>query len=183
MIGRRTSGERDSRRGVGIYGALFAAIPAMVFLSLTAGATGCLAPPAGKVLLVAKGSITNTNVGAEAHLDREGFESIGMTKIVMNTPWTEGEAVFEGVLARDLMKKLGATGETVHAVAANDYRVDIPLDDFVRYDVLLATRVDGKSLSLRTKGPIWIIYPDTAGMGDREREERMIWQLVELYFQ
>lgn len=185
MIGWRIRGERCSRRESGLYGVLFAAASAMVFLLVvtTAKAVGNFPPPTGKVLLIAKGAITLTNVGAEAHLDREGLESIGMTKIVTRTPWTRGETVFEGVLARDVMRVLGATGKTAQAIAANDYKVTIPLTDFERYDVLLATRIDGKRLSLRTRGPIWIIYPDDADILDREREERMIWQLVELRIQ
>lgn len=178
-------GETGSRRTTGVYGRTFAALAAMVLLLLS-GATSMamanesLAPPTGKVLLVVKGAITRTNVGGEAHLDRAHLESVGFRKIVTRTSWTDGDTEFEGILARDLMKALGATGTRVRAIAANDYKVFLPLSDFEMYDVLLAVSINGEKLRLRTKGPIWVIYPEDVNLAATEREERMIWQLVEL---
>lgn len=187
MNGLMRDGEAKSRRIYGIRKTLDAA--ATVVALLIAGgievavAANNLPPPAGKVLLVAKGAIARTNVDAEAHLDRERLEAIGITKIVTRTPWTDEDTAFEGVLARDVMRALGATGTTARAIAANNYKVTIPLADFELYDVLFAVRVNGELLSLRTRGPIWVIYPETANIGEKEREERMIWQLVELYIE
>ncbi len=183
MAGLALDGGSERRRKITVCGVLLAAT-AVVWLvgnsATVARANGNLPPPSGEVILVVKGAITQTNVGAEAHLDREQFESIGVTRIVTRTPWTDGDAVFEGVLARDLMKALGATGASARAVAANNYRVTLPLSDFEMYDVLLAVSINGEILRLRTKGPIWVIYPDNANISAMERDERMIWQLVEL---
>ncbi|HSG35732.1 MAG TPA: oxidoreductase, partial [Sphingomonadaceae bacterium] len=67
-------------------------------------------------------------------------------------------------------------------VAANDYKVEIPLEDFVRYDVIFATSMNGDRLSLRDKGPIWIIYPmsDHRELRDPAYNQRLIWQLVRI---
>lgn len=138
-----------------------------------------LPAPTGKVLLVIKGAITRTNAGKEARFDRAALESLGFSELVTTTAWHPKETRFEGILARKLMQAVGATGKTVTAVAANDYRVKIPIEDFMKYDVLLATRIDGKQLRLRTKGPIWVIYPDDTGLAPLVRQERMIWQLTE----
>lgn len=158
------------------------AIAALLFVTaMTGAATGKLAPPTGDVLLVVTGKITNTNVGQEARFDRTLFESLGMTTIVTRTAWHKEGAEFKGVLARRLMHAVGATGETVTGVAANDYRVTIPMTDFTTYDVLLATQIDGKELRLRTKGPIWLIYPEGVDLPPPLRQERMIWQLITLH--
>ncbi len=78
------------------------------------------------------------------------------------------------------MEAVGANGTSVTALAANDYKVTIPMADFSRYDVLLATHINGEELRLRTKGPIWMIYPDSVDLPPLVRQERMIWQLTEL---
>jgi hypothetical protein len=155
-----------------------AALVAALLLAAPATA-GPLPTPEGRVLLVVKGSIANTNVDREAHFDRQSLESLGVTQLSARTPWHREGAVFSGVPARALMQGVGATGTTAVAKAANDYKVSIPLTDFSAYDVLLATHIDGEALTLRTRGPIWLIYPADADLPEPVRQERMIWQLTE----
>lgn len=109
------------------------------------------------------------------------LESLGITTIVTATAWHAEGTEFQGVLARRVMEAVGARGSSVTAVAANDYRVTIPIEDFRKYDVLLATHIDGAELRLRTKGPIWVIYPEGVDLPPHVRQERMIWQLIELH--
>lgn len=73
----------------------------------------------------------------------------------------------------------GAT-TTVHLVAANDYSFDIPLSDLTEYDVILAMQADGTRLSIRDKGPIWLMYPvdDFPELQDPKYNLRLIWQLT-----
>lgn len=89
-----------------------------------------LARPEGRVMLVVSGAIENTNAEGEARFDRSMLESIGLTTLVTTTPWTDGDVRFEGVLARDLMAAVGAKGESILAVALNDYKTQLPLSDF-----------------------------------------------------
>jgi hypothetical protein len=88
---------------------------------------------------------------------------------------------FVGPLARDVLASfdLGAV-TTVHLVAANDYSFDIPLGDLTKYDVILAMQADGKRLSIRDKGPIWLMYPldDFPELQDPKYNLRLIWQLT-----
>lgn len=169
-----------------IWSQIRATLPAIVgaVLSLAfAGSpaiAGQLAAPTGEVLLVVEGEIENTNSGDEAHFDREMLRALGMARLVTRTSWHEKEAVFEGVLAQSVMKAVGAKGTSVRATAANDYSVSVPLKDFIGYDVLFAMRIDGEVLRLRTKGPIWVIYPEGTDLPSHARDERMIWQLVKL---
>jgi hypothetical protein len=141
-----------------------------------------LAKPKGPVLLTVSGSIELTNAEGEARFDAEGLSEIGFSEIRTRTPWTDGEPVFEGVLARDLMRTVGAKGTSVRAVAINDYEAVIPLSDFARYDVLLAMRMDGEPLRVRDRGPLWIVYPwsQTPGLDSPETRSRAVWQLSRL---
>ena len=76
----------------------------------------------------------------------------------------------------------GQEGKMATATAINDYSVEIPIEDYATYDVILATEMDGKKLTLRDKGPIWIVYPrdDHSELDDPVVNARWIWQLVEL---
>ena len=62
-------------------------------------------------------------------------------------------------------------------------RETIPLEDFDRYDVLLATRVNGELIRVRDKGPIWIVYPwsEYRELDDFATREKSVWQLSALH--
>lgn len=133
--------------------------------------------PTGPVILVVSGAIANSNVNGEAHFDYEMLEKLGLVKLVTWTPWTEGMPEFEGVRAADLMAAVGARGKHLHARALNDYKVEIPISDFDRYEVIFALKQDGQRMRVRDKGPIWVIYRNPSSMDVRDK---MIWQLNEL---
>ncbi len=98
------------------------------------------------------------------------------------TPWTDGVTRFEGPLAGDLMKRVGATGSRVKATAANDYSVEIPVSDFAAYRVILAMKMNGELLRTRSKGPLWVIYPwsERPELRTEVGYGRSIWQIKEL---
>jgi len=88
-----------------------------------------------------------------------------------------------GPLVRDLLAVAGAEGKTAHAIALDNYEVEIPSADFQEYDVIAAIEVDGKPISVRDKGPAWIVYPSGEHVALRKNavyEARSIWQLKEL---
>ena len=70
------------------------------------------------------------------------------------------------------------------ARALNEYKTEIPIDDFTSDRLLIAYRVDGATVPVREKGPLWIVY-------DYDSDEalktevyfgRSIWQLKSLEF-
>jgi hypothetical protein len=114
--------------------------------------------------------------------DRAGLEAIGSGFLQTATPWTDGRPVFRGVLARDLLTAVKAEGTMVRAIALNDYRYDIPLSDFEDYPVLIAYEMNGEPLSVRDKGPLWIVYPldQYSELQNSTTRRKMVWQLEEL---
>jgi len=118
-----------------------------------------LAPPQGKVILTVSGAIGATNSGDKALFDREMLEALGTETIITKTPWFDGDTEFRGVRLDLLMKVLGAHGESVTAIALNDYVTTIPMQDLSEFGVILALQRDGKYMTVRDKGPLFIIYP------------------------
>lgn len=158
---------------IAIFGLLLAAV------SEPADALNTLKKPSGRVVLSVTGAIERTNADGRADLDRAMLESIGMVELETTTPFTKGKTVFRGILARDLMRHLGASGDRIEAGAIDLYKVEIPFEDFEHFDVLIALEADGKKLRVRDHGPAWVIYPwsQHEELGKEIYSRRSIWQM------
>ena len=134
-------------------------------------------------LLVVTGRISpEAAPGGEARFDREALEALPQHEIRTSTPWTDGVSAFSGPLMCELLDQVGAEGTVLHAKALNDYVIEIPIEDCRRYPVILALERDGKPLSRRDMGPVWIVYPrdDHAELQLETINARWVWQLIEL---
>ncbi|WP_128255433.1 oxidoreductase [Falsirhodobacter deserti] len=100
-----------------------------------------LSVPHGRVILTVSGNIAKTNVGNTAQFDRKMLEDLGMVDVTTATPWHSGRNTFSGVPVAKLLQHVQAQGETIKAVALNDYEVDIPLSDAWKTGVILAGSV------------------------------------------
>ncbi|MCR3973653.1 molybdopterin-binding oxidoreductase [Aeromonas veronii] len=120
------------------------------------------------------------NGKGEVVLTRAEFGALPQVEVKTMTPWTKGIHSYKGVLLRDLVKVYELKSAEIKAVAINDYWATVPLEDGDKYSVLLAEKQDGKELTLRNKGPLWIIYPLTEHPElDKELyHSRMVWQLM-----
>ena len=96
-----------------------------------------------------------------------------------STIWSEGTHTFQGVSLKVLADRLGIDGATLRATAINDYSVDIPLTDAVEGGPIVAYKMDDATMSVRDKGPLWIVYPYDSDAAYRSEViySRSIWQL------
>jgi hypothetical protein len=116
-------------------------------------------------------------------LSLEALEALPQTTVVTENEFANGKVAYRGPLVRDVLSQLGLDGVSeVRLVAANDYFVDIPTEDFRAYDAILAMEADGQPLSRRDKGPLWLMYPisDHAELNDPIYLRRLIWQVVRI---
>jgi len=141
-----------------------------------------LEPAKGKVLLSISGRIDRANATGRADFDLAMLDALPQHSFVTRTPWFNSARKFSGPLLRELLAAVGAQGQTLMAVALNDYKIEIPLDDLRRYPVLLATRLDDQPMRVRDKGPLFIIYPFDASADLRSERyySRSAWQLRHL---
>jgi hypothetical protein len=140
-----------------------------------------LPKPTGEVILTLSGAISVRNAGTTAEFDLAMLEAMPKAVIKTSTPWTEGVATFDGVALGDLLKAVGASGARITASALNDYSATLPTGD-ADTGAIVAYRVDGRHLSVREKGPLWIIYP-LDGKPELKSETiyaRCVWQLRSL---
>lgn len=118
-----------------------------------------LAQPAGRVLVTVSGAIGRTNAEGEARFDLAMLETLPGRRTTTDTPWYDGPRTFSGPLLSALLEAVEAGGRTLRVVALNDYAADIPVEDVKASPVILATRIDDTPLSVREKGPAFVIYP------------------------
>jgi len=143
-----------------------------------------LPPAKGAVLLTVSGDIEQTNAPGRAEFDRDMLEGLGKTSFITGSEVSDKPQLFEGVLLSAVLKRIGAQGKMMRASALNDYEITIPLAD-LKFEPLLAMTVDGKMLTIRDKGPLWIVYPRDAHevLHDVQYYARSVWQLNKLHIE
>jgi len=160
---------------------LFRHLPslAIAFTLARASAAHALEPAQGKVILTISGKLANKNTPTSAEFDLAMLEKLPQRNFSTMTPWDTKPIKFTGPLLRDLLALAKAQGRTLKASALNDYQTSIPFDDATKYDVILAHRMNGEPIPVKTKGPLFIVYPY-----DSKKElqstvfyERSAWQL------
>lgn len=118
-----------------------------------------LAKPAGEVVLTIDGSIGRMNAEGRADFDLDMLRALPAVKFRTATPWTEGPVEFEGVALADLLKSVEASGKSIRAAALNDYVAQVDAETVVSSGAILAYRMNGEEISIRDKGPLWIMFP------------------------
>lgn len=134
-------------------------LPLAVLPLLATGSARALDAPEGPVVLSVTGRVRLTNRGVNADFDMAMLQRLPQLSFSTRTPWYSQPRKFTGPLLRDVLAAAGSHGSQLRAWALNDYRVDIPVDDVQRHDVLLARLLDDKPVPVRDKGPLLIIYP------------------------
>lgn len=154
----------------------------LAIVSATTGNAQTLDLPEDTVVLTVTGAITTTNVDDTAQFDVAMLSQIDATMIETTTIWTDGEQTFEGVSLDVLLERLGVSEGTILATAINDYTVEIPVSDAVPGGPIIAYHMNGNPMSVRDKGPLWVVYPYDSST-DYQSEviyARSIWQLDRL---
>ncbi|SMP00522.1 molybdopterin-dependent oxidoreductase [Shimia sagamensis] len=130
-------------------------------------------------ILTVTGDVADASEGSLWQFEENDLRALPLAQFETDTIWTEGTQIFEGVSLSDLLTHVGASNGTLLATAANDYTVSIPTSDAVENGPIIAFLRNGEKMSLRDKGPLWIVYP-FAGNDTYKTEEyysRSIWQL------
>ena len=162
----------------------FAIVALMAALAMPWGTAGSasaasLAAPQGEVILTVTGNVKASNDGDAAKFDLAMLRELGPTTIETTTIWSEGVQTFEGVSLDVVLDALGVEDGVLRATAINDYTVEIPVSDAVEGGPIIAYELNGAVMSVRDKGPLWVIYPYDAKSDYRSEViyGRSIWQL------
>lgn len=111
--------------------------------------------------------------------DLDAMEQITFTT---TTIWTEGRVTFSGVPLALVLEDAGLTGETLKMTALNEYAVEMPMSEVASDSPVIATRMNGEIMSVRERGPFWLVYNYDADPAFQTETvyARSIWQLNRL---
>ncbi|CUI62216.1 molybdopterin-dependent oxidoreductase [Cognatishimia activa] len=156
-------------------------IAALTFMAIAplGVAADDLDTPTGEVILTVSGAITKQNTDEAAAFDFDMLAAMPAESFETTTIWTEGSQSFTGVSLNALLDFVGVDGKLLFASAINDYQVEIPITDATDGGPIVAYLRNGEPMSVRNKGPLWIVYPYDLNK-DYQSEtiySRSIWQL------
>lgn len=152
------------------------------FLLTAASNAEVIPAPTGDVILTISGEIDMTNVGDTLQLDRETFAALADRAFETSTTWTKGIHTFHGLSLHTLTELLALTEGSLLATAVNGYTIEIPVSDAQPDGPMIAYQMNGHDMSVREKGPLWIVYPYDSSPDYRTAviHSRSIWQLDRL---
>lgn len=138
-----------------------------------------LGTPSGDIILTVSGELFVTNDDEGLVFDRDMLMALPATTFETSTIWTDGVHSFTGVALVDFAAALGVETGRFVATAINDYAIEIPVSDAVMGGPMIAYLMDGAEMSVRDKGPLWVIYPYDSNSAYRSEViySRSIWQL------
>lgn len=119
---------------------------------------------------------------ASKDFDMAALERMPQVTFTTATPWYNQPTKFSGPLLRDVLAAAGAKGARLQAIALNDYKVEMPVDEVTQHGAIVALRLNDRPMSVRDKGPLFVVFPfDSKPELRTERYyTRSIWQLRRL---
>ena len=118
-----------------------------------------------------------------ASFSLEELLDMPQTTVVTKNDYVDDTTEFRGPRLSTLLERFGVDRtQTLQMVALNDFTAEVPASDAYDYEVILAVLRDGDRMSVRDKGPIWVIYPmdDHPELRDEAYNGRLVWQLKEI---
>lgn len=119
----------------------------------------------------------------EVTLDEAALAALPQVEFETATPWTVGVHRYRGPTLVSVLAAQGAAGASVlDVVALNGYRQRVDLSLFAKVPLTLVRHQDGKPLTRRNKGPLWLLLPLSAHpeMDVSAIHNNMVWQTIRI---
>ncbi|PWQ97641.1 hypothetical protein [Leucothrix pacifica] len=95
--------------------------------------------------------------------------------------WAKEPETFTGPLLEDVVKIACGGATKINMKALNDYAIDVDFAYAKSLKPIVAHSVNGKRMSVRDKGPLWIMVPsDKLKSKPKELDGMLIWQLSDI---
>ncbi|MHC0053606.1 putative pterin-binding protein [Actibacterium sp. D379-3] len=126
---------------------------------------------------IADGTTITQEFSAEELLALEQVE------VLTANDYVEGDVSFSGPLLRSVFPDGTLDpSDTIKLTALNNYSTEMPASEALDYNVILAMSQNGVRMSVRDKGPLWVIYPmnDHKELREPLFNDRLVWQLSKM---
>ena len=141
------------------------------------------------ILVKISGKITNFNSSDNKSLNFSfnDLADIGDHTIKSSNKYVKPPSEYTRPLVRDILSKAGVDSKATTAIisASDGYVVKIPLEDFKKWDVVMAHTVNGVRLTRKTSGPLWNAYPvdKHQELQNDQTYAKMVWNLTKIKIQ
>lgn len=127
------------------------------YLIALVGLAGLSAPASADTTMAI--NLNSPSIEVPLALTLEELDALPQVSFTTSTIWTDGDVVFSGVPLKALLAVVAGDGTAVEMVALNDYKVEIPISQLEEGAPIVATRMNGEVMSVRDKGPYWVVFP------------------------
>ncbi|APS32547.1 MULTISPECIES: oxidoreductase [Serratia] len=119
--------------------------------------------------------------GEKIKITRQMLEAMPAHTIKTSTNFTP-EDTFTGVEFAELVEAYHLKGQSVRAFAWDDYSYSMPIDEMIKYRVIVAYQRGGKPIDVGELGPFAIIYPRDgyAELNNLDVNAKTVWQVKRL---
>ncbi len=124
------------------------------------------------------------HLGQKHQISRDQLLQLPQKEITTSLPWVDGKLVYSGVTLQTVLETMDLPiASQVTFVALNDYKIAVPKEDFYDYQPIIAIKQDGEFMSVRDKGPYWLIYPLSTrpDIDNTDFHAKMIWQIRDIH--
>lgn len=113
------------------------------------------------------------------------LEKLKLTTYKSYNPFLKTDEVFTGVLLGDLASHFATPSTNAITLTAIDgYAVTVYKDEWIRFNVLLATRVGGKHIEVKDSGPARIVFASEGISKEDQRKyvRKWVWLIHKIKF-
>ena len=127
-------------------------------------------------------AVKNSGCSKAVQLNDTALLSLPQRQFVTHHSWSDSAESFSGPLLADVLDTTCNNVVKIKLTALNDYAIDMDFSKVKKYQPIVALTVNGKRLSIREKGPLWVMLPmdDHKDIAEKSMDGMMIWQLSDI---
>lgn len=115
------------------------------------------------------GKTSRRNARANVELDVDSLDVVPLSRPNTGTPWHHEPRTLRGPVPCDLLAAIGKKEMMPQIEALNDYVASVPVSDTIHHEVAIAGRTGSEFISVRERGPLFIIDPPDQAIGPKDR--------------
>jgi len=126
--------------------------------------------------------INASSEGINKKYTLEALLTLPQYDVQTKLPWTQEAHIYSGPYLKDVLQSAKVEGGQLTLEALDYYSVSLDFQKIAKFNPILALKKDGKALTIRSKGPIWLILPidDYPQLNAAIYNDYMVWHLVKI---
>ncbi|MDX1779906.1 MAG: hypothetical protein R3256_01180 [Thalassovita sp.] len=113
------------------------------------------------------------------------IEALGLHEFSVYNPFELREDLYTGVFVKEFVEAFGADDIVeISATAIDDYTITFSREEWLRYPIVFAIRVNGEYIGFDKKGPMRVIFPEYDPNKSEYQEllPKWMWMITQIEF-